>query len=94
VRASAHGFYLAAFNYDDKQPQTVHIPLERVAADLARGAVSVEDIANGSRLATAQGEIVLELQPAESKLIEIRRDPSVNSVASKGLRSQETPVTR
>ena len=59
VRASAHGFYLAAFNYDDKQPQTLHIPLERVAADLAHGPVSVEDVSNGSRLATAQGEIVL-----------------------------------
>jgi hypothetical protein len=94
VRAAAHGFYLAAFNYDDKQPQTIHIPLERVAADLARGVVSVEDVASGSRLATAQGEIVLELQPAESKLIEIRREPSADSVASKGLRSQEKVLTR
>jgi alpha-galactosidase len=94
VRASAHGFYLAAFNYDDKQPQTVHIPLERVAGDLARGSVSVEDVANGSPLAAAQGEIVLELQPAESKLIEIRRESSVDSVVSEGVRSQGKPVTR
>jgi len=75
LRASAHGFYLAAFNYDDKQSQTIHIPLERIASSLTAGTVSVEDVASGMKLGTAKGELVLQLQPAESKLIEIRREP-------------------
>ena len=75
VRPSAHGFYLAAFNYDDKQPQTLHIPLERIASDLTHGAVAVEDVASGTKLAPTQGEVVIALQPAESKLIEIRHEP-------------------
>ncbi len=75
LRASEHGFYLAAFNYDDKQPQTVHVPLQRIAPELTHGTVSVEDVASGTKLAPAQGEVVIELQPAESKLIEIWRQP-------------------
>jgi alpha-galactosidase len=75
LRPSAQGFYLAAFNYDDKQSQTVHIFLERIAPGLTHGSVSVEDVASGVKLEHAQGEVVIALQPAESKLIEIRRLP-------------------
>jgi alpha-galactosidase len=75
VRASEEGFYVAVFNYDDKQPETIHLPLERVSAKLGQSAVAVTDVASGEKLAPATGEFTLTLQPAESRLVELRHQP-------------------
>lgn len=73
TRASAHGFYVAVFNYDEKQPQTMRIPLKRIAPELANGgSVSVFDVGSGAHLPQAQQELVIELRPSESKLVELR----------------------
>lgn len=74
VRPSANGYYIAAFNFDEKLPLTVRVPLVRVAPEWGRAEnVSVTDVASGSKLSPATAEILIELQPSESKLIEIRR---------------------
>jgi hypothetical protein len=73
IRQSEHGFYLAVFNYDDKSPQTVTIPLSRIDSSLAGASVPVVDVATGASLGTANGSVMVELQPAQSKLVEIRR---------------------
>jgi hypothetical protein len=72
VRPATRGFYLAAFNYDDKQPQSIHVPMERISSQLARASVAVTDVASGTKLAPASGDLTIELQPAESKLLLIQ----------------------
>jgi hypothetical protein len=75
VRRSAHGVYLAVFNYNDKQPQTMTIPLRRIdAAFGAQSSVTVTDVASGKVLQPAHGAVSVTLQPAESELLELRAD--------------------
>jgi hypothetical protein len=74
VRPATSGFYLAAFNYDDKQPQSIHVPMERISSQLARVSVAVTDVASGAKLAPASGDLTIELQPAESKLLLIQHE--------------------
>lgn len=70
---STHGIYLAVFNYDSKQSQTITVPLERIDATLAAAkGVSVADIASTQALPSAHGVVTLTLGPAESKLVELR----------------------
>jgi alpha-galactosidase len=69
VRPSASGFYLAVFNYSDKEPQTIRIPLERISPELAHVLVTTTDVASGAKLGIISGELTIELQPAESKLL-------------------------
>ncbi len=72
VRPTEKGFYLAVFNYSDKQSNTITIPLERVAAALGSAAsVSVKDVSTGEQLAPAHGSISVNLNAAESKLLEL-----------------------
>ncbi|HEY4047418.1 MAG TPA: hypothetical protein VGM27_11185, partial [Acidobacteriaceae bacterium] len=74
VRPFAGGIYLAAFNYDDKQPQTITIPLERIDPALAAASsVRVCDLATGETLPAVHGAVSIRLMPAESKLIALRR---------------------
>jgi hypothetical protein len=74
VRPFAGGIYLAAFNYDDKQPQTITIPLERIDPALAAASsVRVCDVATGEALPAVHGAVSIRLMPAESKLIALRR---------------------
>ena len=73
VRPSANGFYLAVFNYEDTKPQSIRIPLERVSRDLARFHLAVTDVASGGKVGSTTGELTIELQPAESKLLLIQR---------------------
>ena len=74
MRPSEHGHYLALFNYDDKLSTTIHLSLARISPELATAkTVAVMDVATGSQLATAHGELSIELAPAESKLLELRR---------------------
>jgi alpha-galactosidase len=74
MRLSAHGHYLAVFNYDDKQSQTIRVPLERIAPELGGAVpVAVRDIASGKALAFIHGSVSITLAPAESKLVELTR---------------------
>jgi alpha-galactosidase len=75
IRPSAHGVYVALFNYDQERPQTMAIPLDRISPAFATGgSVSVTDVASGKRLDPAQVNLSVELSPSESKLIELRGD--------------------
>jgi alpha-galactosidase len=74
-RPSSHGVYVAVFNYDEKHPQTIAIPLERIDQALAKASsVSVKDVGSGNALQSAHNTLSVELSPSESKLIELRRD--------------------
>ena len=73
VRSAANGFYLAVFNYSDKDPQTVQIPLQRVSSELEHVPVTATDVASGAKLGGFSGELTIELQPAESKLLLIQQ---------------------
>ena len=73
VRPSADGVYLAVFNYDAKESQTITLPLDRIHAALsAAEALSVVDVATGTALPVPHGSLSLELLPAESKLLELK----------------------
>lgn len=74
VRPSAHGVYLAVFNYDDKQPQTITIPLNRIDPNFGTQSSAVADVASGKLLQPAHGAVSVTLQPAESELLELRAD--------------------
>lgn len=75
TRPSAHGVYVALFNYDDKKPQTLTVPLNRIDPSLATlPSVTVTDVESGGGLQPAHGVLTVTLQPAESKLIELRRN--------------------
>jgi alpha-galactosidase len=74
VRPFDGGIYLAVFNYDDKQPQAITVPLQRIDPSLTGGSsVSVTDVATGEALPAARGTVSISLMPAESKLIALRR---------------------
>jgi alpha-galactosidase len=72
VRASERGYDLAVFNYDDKQPQTITLPLRRIDPSLAATDVAVIDVANGKPDGSVRGAITVPLPPAGSKLLELR----------------------
>lgn len=74
VRRSKDGYYLAVFNYDEKKTQSIDVPLERIDAALHGSSVTLIDVATGQSLPAAKQRISILLQPAESKLIEIRRE--------------------
>ncbi|WP_213804651.1 hypothetical protein [Granulicella sp. dw_53] len=69
VRPSPHGEYVALFNYDEKLPQTITLPLKRI--DRAASSVSITDVSSGKTLQSARGTVSIELAPSESKLIEL-----------------------
>lgn len=72
VLSSGSQTLLAVFNYDDKQPQTINIPMGRINADLgAAPIVSVKDIASGKHLTPMHATFSITLAPAESKLVSL-----------------------
>jgi hypothetical protein len=72
MRRSERGYYLAVFNYDDKEAHTIRVPLARIARRLAAaGKVTVHDVATGETTTAANGEVAVTLAPAESKLMEL-----------------------
>jgi hypothetical protein len=72
MRRSERGYYLAVFNYDDKEAHTIRVPLARIAQRLAAaGKVTVHDVATGETTTAANGEVAVTLAPAESKLMEL-----------------------
>jgi hypothetical protein len=73
VRPSAHGAYVAFFNYDMKDTQTIRVPLARIDKALARvPSVAVIDVASGTTLQPAHLDVSVKLSPSESTLIELR----------------------
>ncbi|MDT7812645.1 MAG: hypothetical protein QOJ42_2561 [Acidobacteriaceae bacterium] len=75
IRPSAHGVYIAFFNYDEKRPQTITVPLDRIDRTLATAQpFSVTDVASGNELQPVHDNVSVELSPSESKLIELRRN--------------------
>lgn len=75
VASSAHGYYVAVFNFDEKQAQEVRIPLKRIAARFGdAGTVSARDVASGIQLPPPLGQtLTVQLGPSESKLIELNQ---------------------
>jgi len=72
VRPSAHGVYVALFNYDEKHPQIISVPLNRIDQALAgRSSVSIVDVSSKAELPTTYGSISIELAPSASKLIDV-----------------------
>lgn len=75
-RRSAHGVYLAVFNYDGQQQQTITVPLDRISPRLASASsVEVIDVASGRELTPAHQQVSLTLLPAQSELVELRSSP-------------------
>ncbi|MBV8114915.1 MAG: hypothetical protein JO300_09250, partial [Silvibacterium sp.] len=73
IRRSPHGVYLAVFNYEDKQPQTITVSLGRIDPSFAAvPAVTITDVATGKLQGSAHSVISIQLQPAQSKLLELR----------------------
>jgi alpha-galactosidase len=73
VRESEHGAYVAFFNYDDKQAQTITLPLDRIDRSLdAMPSVAVVDVASGAALKPTRTDVSVELAPSASTLIELR----------------------
>jgi hypothetical protein len=73
MRAPAHGAYVAIFNYDDKQPHTITVPLDRIDKSLANApSVTVIDVATGMAIKPAHSALNVELQRSASTLLELR----------------------
>ena len=71
ARKSARGYYLAVFNHEFEKPQTVGVPLRRIARRLAAGKVRLRDVAAGEEMSAAHGAVTVTLTGAESKLLEL-----------------------
>jgi hypothetical protein len=73
LRATAHGAYVALFNFDQEQPHTITVPLDRIDETLANSAsVTVIDVASGTVLKPAHTGLSIELQSSASTLLELR----------------------
>jgi alpha-galactosidase len=73
VLSSAHGAYVAVFNYNEKDAQTITIPLGRIDKALSSSSsIPVIDIASGASLPAAHADVSVKLSPSESTLLELR----------------------
>jgi alpha-galactosidase len=73
IRFSAHGAYVAFFNYDEKHEQTITIPLDRIDKSLAAApSVDVIDVATGTTVRPVHTDVSVKLSPSESTLMELR----------------------
>jgi alpha-galactosidase len=73
VRSSAHGAYVAVFNYNEKHPQTITIPVDRIDKTLtATSSIAVINVASGTTLPPAHAGVSVKLSPSESTLLELR----------------------
>ncbi|WP_157467350.1 hypothetical protein [Edaphobacter aggregans] len=70
VRSSGREGHLALFNYDDKNPTTIRIPVVRILPpDPARELAQAVDTETGQTVTVTDGMIAVTLKPAESKLL-------------------------
>ncbi|WP_130424842.1 hypothetical protein [Edaphobacter modestus] len=73
MRPSERGVYIAVFNYDDKNPHSIDIPLQRINKNSApSSAVTVTDVSTGATSSLAQAAVQIQLLPSESRLLELR----------------------
>jgi alpha-galactosidase len=73
VRSSARGAYVALFNYDEKRPKTITIPLGRIDKMLtSASSVTVIDVSSGATLQPPNADLSVKLSPSESTLLELR----------------------
>jgi len=73
IRPSVHGAYLALFNYDERHPRTLTVPLSRIDKSLANSpSVAVVDVASGAVLKSPNPDLTIELPASGSTLIELR----------------------
>ena len=73
VRSSAHGAYVAVFNYDEKESRTFAIPMDRIDSKVASSSsIKVIDVASGNALPATGTEIDVKLDPSASTLLELR----------------------
>jgi outer membrane receptor for ferric coprogen and ferric-rhodotorulic acid len=70
IRSDAANLYLAVFNYDDKNPATVQVPIARIVSPAQSGTiVEAIDTVSGAHESFASGSISVTLRAAESKLL-------------------------
>jgi alpha-galactosidase len=69
VRTSGKDWYLAVFNYDEKSPATIQVPVARILPPHAKGELDAADSETGSVAVIAGGIVTVTLRPAESKLL-------------------------
>jgi hypothetical protein len=69
ARQSALGYYIAVFNYDDKETRTIQVKFNRIDPEF-RGSV-VRDVASGTSTPVLGDAVPVVLAPSESRLIEV-----------------------
>jgi alpha-galactosidase len=69
ARQSARGYYIAVFNYDDKEKYTLQVNLNRIDPQF-KGSVA-RDIASGDSVPISGSDIAVVLAPSESRLLEV-----------------------
>jgi alpha-galactosidase len=74
VRSTAHGYYVAVFNYDEKQAHSIAIDQSRI--DPAMHVTSAHDIVSGKEVPSLSSRLMVDLAPSESRLIEITTTPT------------------
>ncbi len=69
ARQSARGYYIAVFNFDDKEKHTIQVNLDRIDPKF-KGSVA-RDVASGVSASMSGSNIAVDLAPSESRLIEV-----------------------
>ncbi len=69
IRSDGANLYLAVFNYDDKNPATIQVPIVRIVSGPPSLTVEAVDTASGRHESFASGSVSVTLRPAESKLL-------------------------
>jgi alpha-galactosidase len=69
ARQSALGYYIAVFNYDEKETHTIQVNLNRIDLQF-KGSVA-RDVASGASAPISGSNIAVVLAPSESRLIEV-----------------------
>jgi alpha-galactosidase len=84
ARESARGYYIAVFNYDDKEKHTIEVNLDRIDPKF-KGSVA-RDVASGASAPMSGSNIAVDLAPSESRLIEVFG-------TNEGMRNESRPRT-
>lgn len=79
ARRSPRGYYIAVFNYDDKQQHSFQVDLHRLDAHLT--ATAARDVASGTAAELSGNTLEVNLTPAESRLIEVVGDVTTAQTA-------------
>jgi len=69
ARQSARGYYIAVFNFDDKDKHTIQVNLDRIDPKFKSSVA--RDVASGVSASISGSNIAVDLAPSESRLIEV-----------------------